>query len=87
MTSPIESVAVLSRALDQTVDVLAAIHEDQLSLPTPCAEWDVEQLIAHLVAAPGMFIVMAHGDTPDWSAEPPPIGSDWAATSGRRPTT
>ena len=80
MTNPIESVAVLSRALNQAGDVLAAIHEDQLSLPTPCAQWDVEQLIAHLVAAPGMFIVMARGDTPDWSAEPAPIGSDWATT-------
>lgn len=80
MTHPIESVVVLSRALDQTGDVLAAVRDDQLSLPTPCAEWDVEQLIAHLVAAPGLFIVMARGDTPDWSAEPAPIGSDWAAT-------
>lgn len=79
MTTPIESVIVLSRALDQTGDVLAAIKEDQLSLPTPCAEWNVEQLIAHLVAAPGLFIVMARGDTPDWSAEPAPIGADWAA--------
>lgn len=80
MTDPVESVAVLSRALDQTVDVLAAIDADQLSLPTPCAEWDVKRLIEHLVAAPGLFMVMARGDTPDWSAEPAPLGSNWAAT-------
>ena len=80
MSTPIESVVVLSRALDQTGAVLAAIHEDQLSLPTPCTEWDVERLIAHLVATPGMFVEMARGSTPDWSAEPPPVGSAWAAT-------
>src|SRR5688572_12102056 len=79
MTNPIESIVVLSRALDQTGDVLTAVHEDQLSLPTPCGEWDVRQLIAHLVAAPGMFVVMARGENPDWSAEPAPIGHDWAA--------
>ncbi len=79
MNNPVESVAVLSRALDQIGDLLAAIHEDQLSLPTPCEEWDVEQLIAHLVAGPGVGIVMASGNTPDWSAEPAPISSNWAA--------
>lgn len=80
MTDPIESVVVLSRALDQTGDVLTAIHEDQLSLPTPCGEWDVARLIAHLVATPSNFIKMARGDTVDWSAEPAPIGRDWAAS-------
>lgn len=80
MTDPIQSVVVLSRALDQAGDVLTAIHEDQLSLPTPCGEWDVRRLIAHLVAAPRNFIEMARGDTPDWSAEPTPIGRDFAAT-------
>ncbi len=80
MTNPIQSVVVLSRAIDQAVDVLAAIRADQLSLPTPCAEWDVKRLIEHLVATPGMAIVMARGNTPDWSAEPAPLGSDWAAT-------
>ena len=80
MTYPIESVVVLSRALDQTGDVLTAVHEDQLSLPTPCGEWDVARLIAHLVASPRNFIEMARGNTPDWSAEPPQIGHDWAAS-------
>ena len=79
MTNPIESVVVLSRALDQTGDVLTAVHQDQLALPTPCGEWDVARLIAHVVATPGNFIKMARGDAPDWSAEPPPIGHDWAA--------
>lgn len=78
MNSRIESVMVLSRALDQASDVLAAVHEDQLRLPTPCTEWNVERLIAHLVAAPGLGIVIASGNTPDWSAEPAPISSDWA---------
>lgn len=77
MTEPVQSVAVLSRAIDQTVDVLSAIQADQLSLPTPCAEWDVEQLIEHLVATPALFLVMARGDTPDWSAEQAPLGSNW----------
>ena len=50
---PNDSVATLSRALDQTGDVLAAIHRDQLSDPTPCPDWDVAHLIGHVLGAPG----------------------------------
>ena len=46
MTTPQESVVVLSRALDQAGDVLAGVKPDQLSGPTPCGDWTVEQLIA-----------------------------------------
>jgi uncharacterized protein (TIGR03086 family) len=79
MTIPNESVVVLSRALDQTGDVLARIHADQLSQPTPCGDWDVARLIAHVVETPRKFIEMAKGGKPDWAAEPPPIDGEWTA--------
>lgn len=73
-----EPVEVLSRALDQTVDVLSAISADQLSDPTPCGDWDVASLVAHVVAAPQNFVTMATGGKPDWSAKPP-LPDDWTA--------
>jgi uncharacterized protein (TIGR03086 family) len=73
-----ESVDVLSRALDQTVDVLSAIPADQLSNPTPCGEWDVADLVAHVVATPRNFLTMARGGQPDWSATPT-LPNDWTA--------
>jgi uncharacterized protein (TIGR03086 family) len=73
MTAPIDSVVVLSRALDQTADVLDAIHPDQLGLPTPCSEWTVERLIGHVVQDPRNLLAMARGEDVDWSAEPGPI--------------
>lgn len=79
MTASHESVVVLSRALDQAGDVLAAVHPDQLAQPTPCSDWDVAQLVGHLVAAPARFLEMLRGEQPDWSAEPSPLGSSWAA--------
>ena len=79
MTTPNDAVVVLSRALDQAGDVLAAVHQDQLSRPTPCNDWDVARLIAHIVAAPGRFLQSVKGEEPDWSVEPPAIGSEWAA--------
>jgi uncharacterized protein (TIGR03086 family) len=79
MSVPNESVVVLSRALDQTGDVLASIHEDQLSLPTPCADWNLGRLVAHVVNDPRIMIEMSQGKKVDWSAQPetPPAG--WAA--------
>lgn len=77
MTTPHESVVVLSRALDQAGDVLTAVHPDQLDLPTPCGDWTVEQLIAHLVATPGNFVTMMSGGDPDWAATAT-VPEDWA---------
>ena len=79
MSTANESVVVLSRALDQTGDVLAAVHEDQLSLPTPCDEWDVRRLLAHVVNDPRTFLAMGRGNQIDWSSEPPPVTPGWAA--------
>ena len=79
MAAPNESVVVLSRALDQAGDVLAAVHADQLAQPTPCGDWDVAQLIGHLVNAPVRFLEMARGGEPDWSATPRPVASNWVA--------
>ncbi|NYD41029.1 TIGR03086 family metal-binding protein [Nocardioides panaciterrulae] len=77
-SAPSHAVVVLSRALDQAGDVLARVHSDQLRRPTPCRDWDVARLIAHLVAAPTRFLTAVRGEEPDWSAEPPPIGTEWA---------
>ena len=79
MTVPHESVAALSRALDQTGDLMATVRPEQLALPTPCADWNVEQLLRHLIADTGNFITMMQGEEPDWAAEPPALPEDWAA--------
>ena len=62
MSTPNDAVVVLSRALDQAGDVLAAVHQDQLSRPTPCNDWDVARLIAHIVAAPRRFLDAVRGE-------------------------
>ncbi len=80
MSSPNESVVTLSRALDQTGDVLAAIHHEQLSDPTPCPDWDVAHLIGHLVADAVRFTDAVRGGDPDWTAPPEPVTNDWTAT-------
>ena len=72
--------AVLRRALDQLSDLLADVHPDSLRDPTPCAEWTVQDLVDHIVAAPEKFSRMLRGQPIDWSAPTPPAGSDPAGT-------
>lgn len=79
MTTETErSRAVLGTAMDQVERALAAVPRDQLSDPTPCRDWTVGELVAHLVADPKNFIAMANGDEPDWSAAPE-LPDDWTS--------
>jgi len=41
---------VLARAMAAGVEVIGGVRPDQMQLPTPCPEFDVRGLIAHLVA-------------------------------------
>ena len=80
MSNANDAVIVLNRALDQMGDVLTAVHEDHLARPTPCADWNVGQLVSHVLAAPGRFLQMARGEQPDWTATPTlPSDAGWAS--------
>jgi uncharacterized protein (TIGR03086 family) len=74
-----DDVRVLVSALDQAADELDQVRDDQLSLPTPCGDWDVAALVDHLVAAPAKFVTMMRGEQPDWSAPPPHVREGWGA--------
>ncbi|WGW12510.1 TIGR03086 family metal-binding protein [Saxibacter everestensis] len=71
--------AVLRRAVDQLAELLDDVPPDAVGDPTPCAEWTVQDLVDHVVAAPAKFAGMARGESIDWSAPTPPAGSDPAA--------
>ena len=87
MAASNESVVVLSRALDQAGDVLAAVHADQLAQPTPCGDWDVAQLIGHLVSAPVRFLEMARARNPTGRRPRGPSPASGWPTFGPTPTT
>lgn len=69
---------VLSRAIDQAGDVLASIHPDEWDRPTPCGDWSVRQLAAHLAVAPEHFLQQARGEEVDWDATADVPDGQWA---------
>jgi uncharacterized protein (TIGR03086 family) len=80
MVRRMDPIGVLSRALDQTGDLLDRVSADVLQRPTPCSEWDVAALADHLVNDPRQFLLMARGEQPDWSAPTPHVTQEWGPT-------
>ena len=65
---------------DPRLTLLADASHDASGDPTPCTEWTVQDLVDHIAAAPTRFAHMLRGEPVDWSAPPPPVGEDPAAT-------
>jgi len=53
------------RALQVTVDVVNQVSADQFGLPTPCSEWDLGQLLAHMIGQNHGFAAAARGEKSD----------------------
>jgi uncharacterized protein (TIGR03086 family) len=69
------SLQTLTVALDQAHTAIAGVRDDQLGDPTPCSDWDVGQLVAHLAVGVSLLHEMARGGSPDWSAVPDRVDS------------
>lgn len=77
--------ALLERALDQTVEIIAGVRPEQSSLPTPCSGWDVQALVLHVVGqSMRNFTAAARGENPDWGAPAEDPREDWSASFRNR---
>jgi len=56
-----DPLGLLDRAIAQTGAIVAGVRADQAGLPTPCSEFDVRQLVNHLVYDVQTFITMVNG--------------------------
>jgi uncharacterized protein (TIGR03086 family) len=71
--------AELADALKSTEGLIEGIRPDQLHAPTPCDDFDVTALVAHLLGYAARFADQANGVTPVTDAEAVEVGSDPAA--------
>jgi uncharacterized protein (TIGR03086 family) len=69
------------RAVEETVRVVSHATSDSLARPTPCTEWNLSDLLAHMTAQHRGFAAAARGHGADlgvWQARP--LGADPVAT-------
>jgi uncharacterized protein (TIGR03086 family) len=59
-----EPVDQLSAALNATGQVIAGVAGEQWAHPTPCPEWNVRDLVTHLITGNSMFASILHGAPP-----------------------
>lgn len=76
---PTDPRPVLGLALDQTHTLLAAVRPDQLGNRTPCASWELRDLLGHVVNDLEAFLVQAQGERPDWGKPAPELTDGWSA--------
>jgi len=50
------------RALDETARLVGGVRLDQMDLPTPCSDWDMRALLAHLVGGNDRYAALATGE-------------------------
>jgi uncharacterized protein (TIGR03086 family) len=69
-------------AMDQTGSIVAAVTPDQLTLPTPCDDYDVRALLSHIVGGLNRITVAGQGgDALAVSGQAGDVPDDgWAAT-------
>ncbi|SOX53412.1 TIGR03086 family protein [Mycobacterium ahvazicum] len=60
----VDPVALYRTATDRAITVVETVRSDQLDWPTPCSEWNVQQLIDHLVGGAEYLLAAAAGRQP-----------------------
>ncbi|MEU1752415.1 TIGR03086 family metal-binding protein [Micromonospora matsumotoense] len=66
---PTKTSELLAAAAPRTVALVRAIGDDQLDLPTPCAEYTVRGLLNHVYDVAVNFQRLAAGQETDWSVK------------------
>jgi uncharacterized protein (TIGR03086 family) len=60
-----DDIALLTQVLGKTGDLIDGVEPDQWDRPTPCSEYAVRDLIAHMVGWSASFDAAANGRMPD----------------------
>lgn len=72
------------RAVEVSRSLVHRVTPDQLPLPTPCADWDLAALLAHMAVQHHGFaraLAGEHTDVADW--HPTPLGTDFVTAYDR----
>ncbi len=78
MTDQTLPIDLLGRVLDQLGRLIDNVQPDQAGDATPCAEWDVRQLVSHVVSSVARNGAWVHGG-PAPRPHDLAVGEDWAS--------
>ena len=68
---------VLRAGADEVRRLVRDLAPEDLARPTPCPDWDVRALLAHVVTGQEGLVAVLRGEQPDWSRDA--LGDDPAA--------
>jgi uncharacterized protein (TIGR03086 family) len=75
----------LDQLLEQTTEmtgrIIAGVKPEQLSAPTPCAQWDVRAVLNHIIGGNHFFAKVAAGEQIEVPSEPRDLVGDDPATA------
>jgi uncharacterized protein (TIGR03086 family) len=74
MTNHTDPVALLEQVYDHADGVLAEIGPDHHELPTPCTEWNVHELVDHMIGGVHFIASAVAGDEPP-AGDPPDVAT------------
>jgi uncharacterized protein (TIGR03086 family) len=81
-----DDIALLRRAVDDASRLIGGVRDDQLDLVTPCPDFTVRQLIAHLAEGMEMFAAASDGSAPEadpaWKAASDHVVAAFARPGG-----
>jgi uncharacterized protein (TIGR03086 family) len=82
--TPLDVRAVFMRAVDTGTEVIAGVGPDQLDRPTPCEQYNVRDLLGHLVIVLGRVAGIGRGEDPmAMPFVPPTVADDGWGTAWR----
>jgi len=70
----------LTRAFAAVDDLIASIRPEQWSALTPCSEWTVRRLVAHLIGMNRVFVALLNDEPTPRLAGAPPVEADPVGT-------
>jgi len=70
----------LTRAFAAVDDLIASIRPEQWSALTPCSEWTVRRLVAHLIGMNRVFVALLNDEPMPRLAGAPPVEADPVGT-------
>jgi uncharacterized protein (TIGR03086 family) len=65
----VDRITQFARAQAVATQIIGSITDGQLTLPTPCSEWNVRDILNHVLDGDLLVMAWIQGDTPPWGRD------------------